>query len=93
MQARILEAARQANLEIHMRVQVFGFDGIRRMVEAGLGIAILPQGAVVPYLDSRNLVAMKLEEPWATRTLVVGFREYRTLPLAARYLIETLAPQ
>ena len=93
LQARILEAARQANLEIHMRVQVFGFDGIRRMVEAGLGIAILPQGAVLPYLDSRNLIAMTLDEPWAIRTLFVGFRDYRALPLTARFLVETLAPQ
>lgn len=46
LQARVLEAARDANLEINMRVQVFGFDGVRRMVEAGLGIAVLPQGAV-----------------------------------------------
>lgn len=93
LQARILEAARQANLEIRMRVQVFGFDGIRGMVEAGLGIAILPQGAVLPYLDRRNLIAMKLDEPWATRTLLVGFRDYRALPLTARYLVETLAPK
>jgi Transcriptional regulator len=75
-----------------MRVQVFGFDGIRRMVEAGLGIAVLPQGAVFPYLDHRNLVAMVLDESWANRTLYVGYRDYRALPLAARQLVETLAP-
>ena len=92
LQARVLEAAREANLEIHMRVQVFGFDGIRRMVEAGLGIAVLPQGAVLPYLDNRSLVAIVLDEPWANRTLFVGYRDYRALPLTARHLVETLAP-
>ena len=75
-----------------MRVQVFGFDGVRRMVEAGLGIAVLPQGAVFPYFDDRNLVAMVLDEPWANRTLYLGYRDYRSLSLAARQLIETLAP-
>jgi DNA-binding transcriptional LysR family regulator len=92
LQARVVEAAREADLEINMRVQVFGFDGIRRMVEAGLGIAVLPQGAVFPYLDHRNLVAMVLDESWANRTLYVGYRDYRALPLAARQLVETLAP-
>jgi DNA-binding transcriptional LysR family regulator len=92
LQARVVEAAREADLEINMRVQVFGFDGIRRMVEAGLGIAVLPQGAVFPYLDHRNLVALVLDESWANRTLYVGYRDYRALPLAARQLVETLAP-
>lgn len=92
LQARVVEAARDAGFEINMRVQVFGFDGIRRMVEAGLGIAILPQGAVLPYLDSRSLAAMTLDEPWANRTLYVGYRDYRALPLVGRHLVETLAP-
>lgn len=92
LQARVLEAAREAGLDINLRVHVYGFDGIRRMVEAGLGIAILPQGAVLPYLDSRSITAMTLDEPWASRTLYVGYREYRALPLVARNLVEMLAP-
>ena len=92
LQAKVLEAAREAGVEINLRVHVFGFDGIRRMVEAGLGIAILPQGAVLPYLDSRSLRAVPLDEPWANRTLYVAYRDYRALPLVARYLVETLAP-
>ena len=67
-----MEAAREAGVDINLRVHVYGFDGIRRMVEAGLGIAILPQGAVLPYLSSRSITAMTLDEPWADRTLYVG---------------------
>lgn len=92
LQARLLEAAREVGLDINTRVHVFGFDGVRRMVEAGLGIAILPQGAVLPYIDNGNFAAMTLDEPWANRTLHVGFRDYRSLPLIARHLVETLAP-
>lgn len=92
LQARLTEAARGLGLDINTRVHVFGFDGVRRMVEAGLGVAILPQGAVEPYLDSGNFVAMTLDEPWANRTLYLGFRDYRALPLIARHFVETLAP-
>ena len=40
-------------IPIRMRVQVLGFDSIRRMVEASLGIAILPRRAVLPYLGNK----------------------------------------
>lgn len=93
LEERVQRAARKDDIEIRTRVQVFGFDGIRRMVEAGLGVAILPQGAVLPYLDGHNLVAMALDEPWANRALMIGFRDYRSLPIVSRHLIETLAPR
>src|SRR4051794_18715507 len=57
LRARILDEAGHQGLAIRVRVEVFGFDGIRRMVEAGLGISILPQGAVLPYLASSNVAA------------------------------------
>ncbi len=92
LQDRVLEAARALDVEIRIRVQVFGFDGVRRMVEAGLGVAILPYGAVVPHLDSKAFAAMELDEPWATRTLYVGYKDYTALPVIARHMIEILAP-
>ena len=45
----VIEAAR-AKLDLRIRVKVLSFDGIRRMVEAGLGLAVLPEGAVTPYI-------------------------------------------
>jgi len=92
LQARVLEEASRNETPIRMRVQVFGFDGVRRMVEAGLGVAVLPQGAVIPYLGTKEFSAMDLDEPWAKRSLLLGFREYRSLPIVARALIECLAP-
>jgi DNA-binding transcriptional LysR family regulator len=92
LQDRVQEAARQGELDIRVRVQVFGFDGVRRMVEAGLGVAILPYGAVVPHLAAGTFGALELDEPWATRTLYVGFRDARALPLIARQMVEILAP-
>jgi DNA-binding transcriptional LysR family regulator len=92
LQARVLEEASRSETSIRLRVQVFGFDGVRRMVEAGLGVAVLPQGAVIPYLGAKEFSALDLDEPWAKRSLLLGFREYRSLPIVARALIECLAP-
>ena len=92
LQDKIVEIALAAELPIRVRVRVFGFEGVRRMVEARLGIAIVPLGTVIPHLESRTFVAIKLNEPWAQRTLYLGFRDYKTQSLAARQMIEILAP-
>src|SRR5215218_1393846 len=46
-----LEVAEAQEIErtIRIRVEVMSFEGVRRMVEAGLGIANLPHGVVTPY--------------------------------------------
>ena len=92
LQAKILLEADRTGVQIRMRVQVFGFDGVRRMVEAGLGVAVLPEGAVLPYVETGELICLKLDETWATRSLLVGFRDYRALPVVARAMIDCLAP-
>jgi DNA-binding transcriptional LysR family regulator len=92
IQAKVIEEASLVGKAAQFRVLVLSFDAIRRMVEAGLGIAILPQGAVLPYLESTDIAAVELNEPWAIRSLLLGFRELSSLPLVCRVLIEHLAP-
>ena len=60
------------------------------MVEAGLGIAILPHGVVMPYRADGHLAAIELAEPWAQRWLNLAVREYRALPIVARELVRHL---
>ncbi|SFM15736.1 LysR family transcriptional regulator [Methylobacterium pseudosasicola] len=92
LQARVMEESARLGLPVRMRVQVFGFDSIRRMVEAGLGIAILPQGAVLPYLVNNKLVALELRDAWASRSLMAAFRDEAALPRSARALLACLCP-
>ncbi len=92
LQDRVLKAARGADTEIRLRIQVLSFDGVRRMVEAGLGVAILPQGAVQPYVEGGAFAAVHLDEAWATRNLLLGYRDYAALSIVARQMIEMLAP-
>lgn len=88
------EEAERAGLSLRMKVQVFGFDGIRCMVAAGLGIAIVPSGTALPYLsaDGAPISAIKFDEPWAVRTLAIGCRDFASLAVPARELIESVAP-
>ncbi|HEX7910836.1 MAG TPA: LysR family transcriptional regulator [Paraburkholderia sp.] len=70
--ARMTDAAFEAGRPLKLRIQVSSFDGICRMIEAGLGIGILPRAAVRPELVATRLRMIKLADPWATRTLWIG---------------------
>jgi len=77
-------------ITLNERVNVSGFDGVRRMVEAGLGVAILPATAVQPYAGVLRIGLKPLAEPWAARPLVIVSRAPDTLSAAARLLVAQL---
>ncbi|MBO1073482.1 LysR family transcriptional regulator [Roseomonas marmotae] len=84
------QRAAAAGIELNERVNVSGFDGVRRMVQAGLGLAILPATAALPYAAAMRLALRPLAEDWAERPLVLCTRDPRTLSAAARLLVAHL---
>lgn len=83
--------AAQLGRSISFAVQVTSFDGVRRMVESGLGIAVLPEGAVMPGTGEHGLSVIALSDSWASRSLNMGVREAQALPLVARNMLAYLA--
>jgi len=79
------EAARLGG-SLAIRVEMLSFDAIRRMVAAGLGITVLPRGAVDPYLDRLAVTALAIYEILATRQLMLIARDFTGLSPAARAL-------
>ena len=92
MQAFLDVCARERELKLKSRVEVLSFDGVRRMVEAGLGIAVLPLGAVEPYLESSKLRMIPIAEPWAARTLELALKDSQSVSRPVRALVDWLAP-
>lgn len=88
--AQLETCAAQLGHSISFAVQVTSFDGVRRMVESGLGIAVLPDGAVVPTVNDARLHIIPLSDSWAKRNLLIGVREVAALPVAARNLLSNL---
>ena len=77
-------------LVLRERVNVASFDGVRLMVEAGFGVAVLPAIGAEPHASAK-LVIRPLDEPWAKRSLaLVTRRDPRKLPAATRLLITHL---
>lgn len=91
LQAFIEKRAAEQGLELKMRLEVLSFDGVRRMVEAGLGIAILPLGAVEPYLTASNLRMAPVADAWAERTLKVAVRKQDDLSRPIQSLMKHLS--
>jgi len=75
---------------LNFRVQVRSFDSVCRMVEANLGIAVLPRRAIAPHETSMQLRLLTLNEPWARRELQIGVRAVERLPAPARALLDHL---
>ncbi len=85
--------ARQATLAgkpLRLRMQVQSFAVVVRLVQAGLGIGVLPLEAVHAFARSMGLRTVRLTDSWATRRMYVGVRQYDALPAAARQLVDHL---
>lgn len=91
IQAILLKAAAEAGEAIDLRVRVSSFDALRRLVQAGLGIGVLPEACIRPYEGSMRLKGVRLLDPWARRVLKVCVREIATLPVPARFFLSQVA--
>ncbi|MDB6142190.1 MAG: GntR family transcriptional regulator [Pseudomonas sp.] len=87
---RINDAALRAGKVLNVRIQVSSFDGICRMIEAGLGIGVLPKAAVRAELLGTELRAVTLTDDWAQRTLYLGVKSVAGLQPEALRLFEYL---
>lgn len=83
-------AAAAAGRAIRLRVQVTGLDAMCRMIDAGLGIGLMPDRAFDLLRGSGDLVAVPLTDDWAARDIQLVARRFDALPLTARMFVEHL---
>lgn len=86
-------AAAQAGREVKLRIHVPGFDAVCRMVQSGLGVALIPDRAFEVVSAGMGLAAVPLVDDWASRTLKIVVRDPRGLSPATRLLVDHLAGQ
>lgn len=71
------------------RVRLRSFEAIARLVEAQIGVAILPEAAAVPHLGG-GVVSIRLTDAWAHRRLMVCAADFGALTSHARALVAEL---
>lgn len=87
---QLIKAAAELSQPLRLRIQVTGYDALCFMVEAGLGVAVLPEAIARRYAKTIQIRAVRLDAPWAQRDLRICVRSYDALPVAARLLVDHL---
>ena len=90
---RIRSAAANMGIAYRTAMQVTTFEAMRRMVQAGMGIGILPESCSSPYAEPLGLRCIPLTDDWASYHLGLCARHVDTLPTAPRLLFHFLCEQ
>lgn len=83
-------AAGAAGYSLRLRVQVKSFEAVCKLVQAGMGIGILPEAAALNFSQVMGLRLIRLTDDWAERRMYVCVRDMAGLPLVGRKLVECL---
>lgn len=73
-----------------LRVQVRSFEAMCRMVEAGVGLGIVPESAARRHARTMEIALVALTDDWATRDRKLLIRDTKALPRAAADLADAI---
>lgn len=86
-----LEAGARVARKPRLAMEVTSYESMRKMVQAGLGIAVIPAPNIVPYIDLFGLRAIPLSDSWAAMELNLVFKEARGDAPGLAELVEHLS--
>jgi DNA-binding transcriptional LysR family regulator len=84
------QMAREANRSLRLRIQVGNFEAASRMVEAGVGVGVMPESAASRYALQARVRVVALADAWARRDLQICVRRFDDLPGFAKDLVTLL---
>jgi DNA-binding transcriptional LysR family regulator len=87
LERHLAEHAARRGVSLSHRVRLRGVAAIGRMVEAGAGVAILPESTLAE-VEGMAVHAVPLDEPWARRHLALCLRRAEELTPPARLLMQ-----
>ena len=88
----VLSHAREQGRPLKARLQVRGFDAIAQLVEAGMGVAVMPAGIAQRMGRLFGISQVALDEPWARRSYLAGVRAQDVQPGVTRRFLEFICP-
>jgi DNA-binding transcriptional LysR family regulator len=86
----LVDQAALARKPLRARIQVHSFAALCKMIEAGLGVGVLPEGAARPFVAAMQLRMIRLNDAWTKRRMFVCVRDYELLPSMTRKLVDHL---
>ena len=90
MMGLLAAAAAGIGQPLRLRVQVQSFEAVCKLVQAGMGIGVLPNAAALDFAPVLGLRLIRLTDAWADRRMFVCVRDLASLPAVGRKLVEQL---
>jgi DNA-binding transcriptional LysR family regulator len=88
--AFLIQAADKLGYPFRFRVEVGSFEAVCRMIEAGVGIGIVPELVAKRYAQRLNIKIVRLSDEWSERKLQICVRNLQQLPSFAKDLVNML---
>ena len=83
----VVDAFEGHNIRLNIAVELPSLEAIKRLVESGVGIALVPRLTAVPEIESGRLCGLTVKELKLSRKLNVVYRKNAVLSHAARGFI------
>lgn len=93
IQALLAHQAAMLGIVPRTRMRVAGYDAVCRMVEAGMGVGIVPQNYATRLSPAMRVVGLPLQEDWTERQYKVCVRDLDHQLVATRLMFEHLTSQ
>ena len=88
--AFLIQAADKLGYPFRFRVEVGSFEAVCRMIEAGVGIGVVPELVAKRYAQRLNIKLVSLSDEWSERKLQICVRNLKQLPSFTRDLVNML---
>jgi DNA-binding transcriptional LysR family regulator len=88
--AFLIQAADKLGYPFRFRVEVGSFEAVCRMIEAGVGIGVVPELVAKRYAQRLNIKIVSLSDEWSERKLQICVRNLQQLPSFTRDLVTML---
>lgn len=90
LQNHIAAQAAKLGVRSRMRARLKNFDVICQMVEAGVGVAVIPEAAARRYSRSARIKTIRMTDAWTSRKLAICMRAGVSLPRPVQQLVDHL---
>lgn len=80
---QLINAAREESADVRIDIETSGYDAMCLLINANMGIGILPERSVDLYRVP-DTVRISLDEAWAKRNILLGARRIRDLSPSAK---------
>ena len=90
MHQHLTRQAERLGLRMRTRIRLRSFDAVCRMVEANVGVAVVPALAAARHATGGQLRVLALDDDWADRQLLICARAFSELSAPALKLVNSL---